>query len=370
MPSKKDIVDAVASQLKEKDLSQQASMVLHKATAKVLERIKQNVDAQVKEDSSPIVEKFVKNAATKMSAMTQQWADGVKNDLVVFPEGTRYIWRDGALTTIIVEQQPQVRHINVYGKVYLLSMPYVQFILTFKNHELVRSLTVTCTKKPITDLDQAACFLPLGNIDSGHTVCMGDYYWPRSTNMTELVNTVIGDFWQGQFTYDNGGKLLKFFEENFDLKTGNRTVVHPGFEKWASKTQENALYATDRSTKYTAGATFRRFLVTDAGDKKGSQSIVNNLKQEIIGAIGAIGGDIQVLLSSIDLTTENRKKVHIETLEGVLKEIVIQAYAELWEYLQKELLEERNRLQSEMEKATNKLKDEFNYHMEQNKRVW
>ena len=136
MPSQEEIVNAVARQLASKDLSQQAVMILQKSTARVLERIKQNVDAQVKEDSSPIVEDFVRNVAGKMSNMTQQWADGVKNDLVVFPEGTRYIFRDGSMTTIIIEQPPQVRHINVYGKMYLLSMPYVQFTLTLKNHKL------------------------------------------------------------------------------------------------------------------------------------------------------------------------------------------------------------------------------------------
>jgi len=382
MPTQEEIVNAVVRQLKGKDLSQQAVMVLQKATARVLERIKQNVDVQVKEDSSPIVEKFVKNAATKMSAMTQQWADGVKNDLVVFPEGTRYIWRDGQMTTIIVEQQPQVRHINVYGKIYLLSLPYVQFILHFKNHELQHSLRVTCTKKPITDLDQAANFIPLGNIDSNHNVCMGNFRWPTTGNMTDVVNAVIGEFWQGQFNYDGGGHMLEFFSDNTlaaktarDSREDDRNgIVQPGFTAWAKKTQENALYGTERTTKYRPGATFRRFLATDSGDKNGSQSIVNNLKQEIITAVGAIGGDIQAILTATDLETENREKVHVETLQGILKEIIVQAYAELWEYLQKQLQDERAKLQKEMQEAANKLKNklknDFVYYMDQKKKVW
>lgn len=370
MPTQQEIVEAVARQLKNKDLSQQAVMVLQKATARVLERIQQNVNAQIQEDSSPIVEKFVKSSATKMSAMTQQWADGVKNDLVVFPEGTRYIWRDGTMTTIIVEQQPQVRHINVYGKTYLLSMPYVQFIMTFKSHKLMHELSVTCTKKPITDLDQAANYLPLGNIDAGHNVCMGTFPWPTSGNMTEVVNAVIGEFWQGQFNYDNGGFMLDFFTDNGLHKPKAREDVNPGFVAWSKKSHENALYATERTTKFKPGATFRRFLATDSGDKNGSQSIVNNLKQEIITAIGTIGSDIQTMLTSVDLATENREKAHVETLQGVLKEIIVQAYAELWEYLQKQLQDERAKLQAEMQAAANKLKQDFVYYMEQKKQVW
>ena len=370
MPSQQEIVEAVAKQLQTKDLSQQAVMVLQKATARVLERIKQNVDAQIKEDSSPIVDKFVKGAAGKMSSMTQQWADGVKNDLVVFPEGTRYIWRDGQMTTIIVEQQPQVRHVNVYGQMYLLSMPYVQFIMSFQSHTMAAHLHVTCTKKPITDLDQAANYIPLGNISGDHLVCMGGFRFPTTGNMTEMVNTVIGEFWQSQFNYDNGGKMLEWFSDNGLDETTSREDVHGGFKAWAKKTQENSLYATERTTKYRPGSTFRRFLATDTQSKNGSASIVNNLKQEILTAIGTIGGDIQALLTSVDLKTENREKAHVETLQNILKEIIVQAYAELWEYLQKQLQDERAKLQQEMQTAANKLKNDFVNYMDQRKKVW
>lgn len=370
MPTQEEIVNAVTRQLQTTDMSKQAVMLLQKATGRVLERIKQNVDAQVKEDSAPIVEAFVKGVATKMSNTTQHWVDGVKNDLVVFPEGTRYIWRDGALTTIIVEQHPQVRHVNVYGLTYLLSMPYIQFVLTFKNHKPISGLKVTCTKKSIADLDQAACYLPLGNIDDSHNVCMGDFRWPEGGNMTEMVNNIIGSFWQSQFNYDNGGHMLKFFEENgLQPKTGNREQVSEGFVNWQKKTKENSLYATDKGTKYKPGSTFRRFLVADNTTTDGSASIVNKLKSEIVTAVGAIGGDIQNLLTNVDLKTENRDKAHVETLQVVLKEIVVQAYAELWEYLQKQSQNERAKLQAEMQAAANKLKADFMQYMEQKKKA-
>ena len=59
IPSQADITSAVAKSLEKKDISKQAISVLQKSTEKVLKRIKQNVDAQIKEDSSPIVEEFV-----------------------------------------------------------------------------------------------------------------------------------------------------------------------------------------------------------------------------------------------------------------------------------------------------------------------
>ena len=359
MLTQQEIVEAVAKQLQKKDLSRQAVSVLQKATDNVLKRIKQNVDAQIKEDSSPIVEKFVEEAGKNMLALTQTWSDGVRNDLVVFPEGTRYIWRDGQMTTIIIEQNPQVRHVNVYGKMYLLSMPYVQFIMNFNSHKFIGSLVATCTKKPITELDQAANYLPLGNIDVNHCVCMGGYRFPQEGNMTDVVNAIIGQFWQSEFTFDNGGFLTAWLTSNNLSVPKDREDVQQGFVEWAKKTQDNSLYATERTTVYRNGKTFRSFLAKDSSTKNGSASIVNNLKNEILTAIASIGGDIQGLLTNLDLKTENREKAHVETLQGILKEIMVQAYAELWEYLQKQLQAEKAKLQLEMQAKATELKKEF-----------
>ena len=94
LANQKEVIDAVSKALQSKDLSRQAVMVLQKASQKVFDRIKQNVDAQIKEDSLPVVDEFVRGVANKLSAITQQWHDGVSNDLSVFPEGTRYIFQD------------------------------------------------------------------------------------------------------------------------------------------------------------------------------------------------------------------------------------------------------------------------------------
>lgn len=369
MPSQEEIVNQVARQLQSKDLSQQAVMVLQRATGRVLERIKQNVDAQVKEDSSPIVEEFVRNVATKLSGMTQQWADGVKNDLVVFPEGTRYIFRDGDMTTIVLEQQPQVRHVKVDGRIYLLAMPYVQFIIPFKSHKPLGQLYVGCTKKPITDLDVPICNLPLPNI-ANHLVCMGNSVWPKDGNMTDMVNTIIGNFWQSEFNQNHNADYLTFLKDQGWINNVSREDSHPGLQLWQAKTQQSPMFMIARETKLKPGGTVRRHLATDTGGKDGTASIVVKLKQEIITAVGQIGGDIQALLTGVDLKTENREKAHVETLQNILKEIIVQAYAELWEYLQKQLQDERAKLQQEMQAAATKLKNDFVYYMDQKKKVW
>jgi len=358
--SKTELVNAVAKGMEGKDLSQQAVGVLRRSTEKVLERIKQNVDAQIKEDSYPVIEQFCTNVGQKLSSMSQQWVDGVSNDLVVFPEGTRYIFRDGDLTTIVIEQQPQNRHVNIGGRVYMLAMPYIQFIIPFKNHVSLRNLYVGMTRKPISDLD-GMIFNPILPNISDHAVCTGDMAWPSKGTVTENVDKIIGGFWQSAFTADSSTALATFLKDN-DLT----------LESWQAKSLVDPTFVVNKKTKYTNGRTIRRFLAVNKDGKSGTISLVNNLKAEIVNAVGTIGGDLQKMLTNVDMKTENRDKPHVEVLQEVLKEIIVQAYSELWEFLQQQLQQERAKLQSEMEVAAAKLKKDFQYYMETTarKKTW
>lgn len=348
MATREEIVKTVSTQLEKKDLSNNAILILQKSTQTVLDRIKQNVDAQLKEDSSPIVNDFIEKITKKMSVSAQQWSDSNSNELLVFPEGTRYIFRDGRVTTIVVEEKPQVRHIEYNGKIYLLSFPYVQFIIQFQNGEPVKQLFVGCTKKPIQDLDEAMFHLPLPNITS-HKVCTGDSAWPSKKNMTEAVNAIIGSFWQSSFTGDGASEAVTFADTNFKKKS-----LQEGFELWEIKTKENSLFSIDKTTKYRPGQNFRATFGKDNGSN-GQVSIVATLQKEIVQAVGNVGEEVKKLLGDIDFKTENRAKAHTTTLQSVLKEIIVQAYSELWEYAQMELRTERDKLQRQLQEEADRL---------------
>ncbi len=354
---KSEVIDIVTDQLRKKDLSSQAVLVMQKATAKILDRIKQSVDAQIKEDSTPIVDDFMSSVTENMSTMTQQWTDGMSNNLSVFPEGTRYIFRDGNATTIIVEQVPQVRHVNISGRTFLLAMPYVQFIVNFKDGAPTGVLHVGCTKKPISDVDQPMYYVPLPNIDENHKVCLGDSNYKRKGSMTEIVNSIIGGFWQSGFTTDGSAKYINFLIDNKYISDAQLHMK--GTENWAKASLADVLLGVSKNIKLKPGATFRRFLLMDSNKTDNTQTIGNNLKKEIVKSVSAIGEDIKKLFTSVDFKTENREKVHVETLNSILKEIIVQAYTELWEYSEERFNSERARLQKESADAIQKLKDEI-----------
>lgn len=366
--TQQELVDAVAKQLSHQDLSGQAVMVLHTAIENILVKVKQNIDAQITEDAHPIISTFVESLGTKVNVMTQQWADGVKNELVVFPEGTRYIYRDGKMTTIIVEQQPQIRNLRVQGANRLLALPYVQFIIVFNEHRPLKKLWVGCTKSPVTDIDQVYYHLPLPNI-SKHQVCLGDSQWAESGNMTEMVNQIITGFWSSSFTHDSSEHFAKFVTDNkfMPIDSAKRETTRDDWgealKNWQALSKKDSSWIVSKESKLEVGGNFRLHLAKDSNSKDGTTNIVAKIKQEMLSAVSKIGGEVQNLIGNIDLTVENRKKVHISTLEGILKEIIVQAYAELWEHLQKQLAADKAKMQAEMQLAAKKLTNEFSYYI-------
>jgi hypothetical protein len=57
---------------------------------------------------------------------------------------------------------------------------------------------------------------------------------------------------------------------------------------------------------------------------------------------------INSTLLKVDVVKQNKEKVAIESLDEILKEIIVQAYSELWEYLQAQLQRERAKMQQEI----------------------
>jgi hypothetical protein len=196
---------------------------------------------------------------------------------------------------------------------------------------------------------------------------MGSFGWSNTKNMTEDVNAVITRFWQSEFTWESSYAFRKFCVDNLrDGQGGERVDYLGSLEVWQKNTLENNLYATERTTKYKTGGPFRQFLLNDT-KQGGSQSIVNNLKQEITKTVSSIGTEVQSLLKSVDLSSENQEKSHVQTLQSVIKEIVVAAYSELWEYSDKQVQDEIARLRKENLATLNQLKNDFAHY---EKKVW
>lgn len=318
--TQKEIVEAVASALAAKNLSQQAVAVVQRSTEKVLKRLQQDVSEKVKEDGDEVVEGFCRNLATKLGNLSQNWHDGISNDLVVYPEGTRFIYRDGANTVIVIEQSPQVRTVNLSRVMQHLAFPYVVFTFCFVGGKWDGGCQVALRQKPLVSLDDRLLQLVLPNVVA-YNVCLGSLSMKPNHNMTEQANAVIASFWQSQF----GGMEVS---------------------AWAKKSKDDPLFVLHE--KYSELGTLRELVNSLMKAQSVKVDIVKTLKAEIVTAVGAIGAEIQKTMLNLDMVKQNKEKVHIETLDEILKEIIVQSYAELWEFLQAQLQKERAKMQQEM----------------------
>ena len=129
------------------------------------------------------------DVTNNMTSATQEWIDDSTNNLVVFPEGTRFISKDNDSLVILVEQKPQQRHVS-YKQIlqsptggftflnnnYFISLPFIQFIAKFvkqNNGYRFVELYMSCSKNPVESLDQTVNALVLPNIHHTNLVCIG-----------------------------------------------------------------------------------------------------------------------------------------------------------------------------------------------------
>lgn len=362
--SQAEIVSAVAEALKKKNISQQAVQVVGRATEKVLKRVHQDFSASVQESCDDAVGTFCKNLAVKLGNMAQNWYDHETTDLLVYPEGTRFIHREGQLTTVAIEQPPQIRTVNIEGRNYHLSFPFTVFILTFNKSQWTGQIHVTFRPKALGSMNDMLFEAGLPNMSGGY-VCMGDFNngHPslKNQNLTIQVNNIIGAFWQSKFTFGGGNDQFSRWIGANDLsaKNGNNRSWSTSITEWEKKSKKEPLWAVNGRMQ-SSGSLKDNIdgAVNAAGRASGSKTqndIVKDMKQEIVTAVGTIGAEYKKAIMKVDFLKQNKEKVQIENLEEILKEIIVQSYSELWEYLQGQLAKERQKHERELQEAIKKL---------------
>jgi len=361
LPSKDDIVKQVQQTIERKDWSKQAVKVMKKSSDAVLGRVQQNVSAQLQEDTAPIIQNFVINLSRSLMDATANFLEKSRDatvDLPVFPVGTRYIKQDGQVLNVVIEQPPQARtvfftndaastfdsHINGNGRSqsYYLAMPYTIFVLQFVNGQYAGELNVFWRNRPLGTISDEMALMPFPNI-SGGKVCLGDFRVDnRNHKVDDQCNQIISGFWQTIFGSDYVDRFSKFMSLN-----------NIRIDRWVENSKKNPLYALDLKLQ-PANVKLQQTFRQDA-----TNSLVTLLKQHILTAVGQIGGEVQKLLVDLDVTGENREKVHVETMSEIVKEIIIQAYAELWEQLSIKLEKERAVDAQKNKEVKDRMKHEF-----------
>ena len=366
LPSKQDIVDQVAATLQRKDWNKQAVKILKKSSDAVLERVQQGVAAQLQEDTAPVVQQFVINLSKSLMDATVNFLEKSKDatvDLPVFPIGTRYIKQDGQVLNIVIEQQPQARTLlftetavarlaDAHSKVnsarmvsHHLSLPYTVFVFQFVNGQYQYSpdgFSVYFRISPLGAITDELAKCPFPNISDPGRVCMGDFRVDTSKKIDDQCQQVIGAFWQSVFGHDHIERFAKW------LTLNNMTI-----EQYQQKSKDNPFVAL-KFKMQPASVKLNQTFRTD-----GTNNLVSLLKQHILTSVGTIGGEVQKLLVDLDISGENREKVHVDTMSEIIKETILQAYGELWGQLVKKLEQERAADVVKNQQTKDRMKQEF-----------
>ena len=335
--TREELVDCVSQQLVVNPLTSQCAAILHASTQRVLDRIKQNIDAQIQEDLTSMIEEIVEEL---INSIYKNWVDN-NNRFCVFPEGTRYVQQDGKYQFALVEQPPQIRHLvyknsNDEDQIRLISVPYIQFIFKFDSDFLCDNWFITCTKKPMNDLMDVAYLLPLTNVN-GIKVCTGEEEKIEFTSMNNYIHHVINSFWQSRFTSDYAVNLLNFIKNNkiVDIPDEIDQVGHyvaSSYAAWEQKSKEDVFFAIGKKIEYKIHGNFRGLLISNADDKDTSANLIVSAKNKIKNSISEKIEDILTKIK-IDFSTENREKIHKENLAEILRKMIIKSYSTLYDHM-------------------------------------
>lgn len=345
LPSREEIVKKVQETIERKNWDNQAVKVMLRSSEAVLARVQQGISSQLQEDTSSIISDFTTNLSSNLLNATTAFLEKNQEnvDLPVFPIGTRYIKQDGSVLYVVIEQPPQTRTLfftniaaNHFDKTvglqkqgsYHLSVPYTIFVLKFINGSFSGHLNVFWRSKPLSKVGDSVFPMPLPNISDGQ-VCLGEFKpHTEGKKIDEQCNHIVSGFWQTVFSHD--------YIVNFTNFMGSQNIT---IHDWVNGTKTNPLYAA-KKFKLPEGLNLYEFLKSEALSN-GQNNLIAVLKTHILEAVGEIGEEIKNLLVDLDVKGENREKVHVDTMSKVIREIVVQAYSELWEHLSVKLEKER-----------------------------
>ncbi|RTK97741.1 MAG: hypothetical protein EKK64_00570 [Neisseriaceae bacterium] len=359
MIDKNKLMESVIESLKAKDYTPQAVTIIKKSTDSILDRLKVTLENSLKDAANPSITEFSNKTIEKLNNLSQKWVNAETAELEVFPKGTKYIHKNGRITTIVIEQSPQTRNIKYLDEVYYLAFPYVQFTINFFDNSM-EEVYMSMTKSPIKNLDGLLYYPCLPNVNKDHKVCFGDTKNKAERfegSMSEKVKFIISTIWQSTFTADYSEEFSYFLRTNFENQETTK------LNQWKEKSKENPLFVIEKTTKFKEGRTLKRFIRNDAKNES-PEVVAAKMKNIIMDSVTSISTSLKESFSLVDVKEENIEKVHVDTMQQILKEIITLCYEVLWDFMQEEIKTEREKMKEEMKTAISSLKEDFKNFLE------
>lgn len=149
------------------------------------------------------------NLYSKVFELAMEWSESRSphKTLAILPSGTIYAHRFGCVTTVVVQDSPQLRTIYYHDQEtdsytwYKLSLPYLIYVMVFLGGRL-HSFSIGCRSEPVYLLTDKVQSIPLPNLDDTGEACMGGIDQAVILNPYLLAPKMIASFWGATFNDD------------------------------------------------------------------------------------------------------------------------------------------------------------------------
>ncbi len=344
MMTKTQIIESVQAALEKKEFNDEAKKLIQRATKKALQRCQQDFTGAAQNTGTTASRKLSQTLKQNLLALASDYYDDVVTfDGAVLPVNCRFVRRQKGCVSILVEQPPMVRTILFQGEKLRLALPYCLFAMNFQDRT---SRTFYCgwRNKPMKSLEDSWNVMGFPNMSGDFTACWGGVAIAESLQgktVAEQCDEYVNKFWQSEFNGD--------LRDNYDSFIKHNCSNH-GVLEWQSKTARDPLWilkatypgSSQKLRQYVAG-------VDGSASKKDQQDhFLRNVAEQITQTVVEVSNEVGGLIDGVDFQKEIRPKIVNTELSGVIKEIIIQAYAELCEYNDAVLARERVRLEDEL----------------------
>jgi hypothetical protein len=336
--SKTEIVSAVQAALEKKDFNEESWKLIQRSTKKVLERCQQDFQGAAQDTARMASSKLSQGLKDSLLALSSEFYEEVAEfDGAILPNNCRYVRRQKGSVSLLIEQPPTVRTLNIQGERYRLALPYALFAINFQGTQFA-SMHCGWRKKPMRSLEDKYGPICLPNMQSGQHPCWGstDFNLEGKT-VAEQADEIVAKYWMSSFN----GDLTEYYKHF--LSSNNLG----GAADWQKKTAKDSLWILEAEFS-TAGYKLADHLILSADKKQRRDHFINNVDKQITDTVVEISQRVVGMIARMDFDDNNRPKFSQEELSGVIKEIILQAYTELCEYNDAVLARERLRLEEEL----------------------
>jgi len=358
------VLDEISPKLSEGEAGKRALEIFRQATHKVLERLKQSVIADVSESTKQMVLQLTQQLGDKLLKMAEGWNEEIQDDLILYPEGTRFVRRRVSAQVLVIEQKPQTRTLAFGNELedparrgvshFSLALPYTVFVLYFRNR-VFQTLYVGWRNKPLASMNDYLGRPNLPNISDELAVCMGTEFkeiqW-TGQRMAEQVNEVLGQFWQSEFNKDIADAFHAYRKEHDQF--GNLKL-------WARHSRQDPLFILNIPWR-------ERFTLRGLVDKLGAANpdITKQLQVEVLAVVNSVSTKLTKALEGVEIGTVRPGEL-TKQFSAVLQDILREAYNDCWKYCEKRLSEEERRQRLALEDVVREQLEQMIYLAQRNR---